>query len=145
MRLIIIGAEVGTNSTINQIEEKIKQYNIRDKVLLPGTQYHIKKWLSAMDLFILPSLFEGLPLSAVEAQANGLPIVVSDTITKELDILGKAIYLSLDAPISEWVEGIESSLRLSRTSDTEVKQIFKEKGFDIKSQVKEIENILLGE
>lgn len=145
LRLIIIGAEVGTNSTIKQIEEKIERYGIRDKVLLPGTQYDIKKWLSAMDLFILPSLFEGLPLSAVEAQANGLPIVVSDTITKELDILGKAIYLSLDAPISEWVEGIESSLRLSRTSDTEVKQIFKEKGFDIKSQVKEIENILLGE
>ena len=145
MRLIIIGSEVGTNSTINEIEEKIKQYDIRDKVLLPGTQYDIKKWLSAMDLFILPSLFEGLPLSAVEAQANGLSIVVSDTITKELDILGKATYLSLESPISEWVKAIEFSLRLPRTSDKEVKQIFKEKGFDIKSQVKEIENILLGE
>lgn len=145
LRLIIIGSEVGTNSTINEIEEKIKQYDIRDKVLLPGTQYDIKKWLSAMDLFILPSLFEGLPLSAVEAQANGLSIVVSDTITKELDILGKATYLSLESPISEWVKAIEFSLRLPRTSDKEVKQIFKEKGFDIKSQVKEIENILLGE
>ncbi|HFR3691279.1 TPA: glycosyltransferase [Streptococcus suis] len=145
LRLIIIGAEVGTNSTIKQIEEKIEQYGIRDKVLLPGTQYDIKKWLSSMDLFILPSLSEGLPLSAVEAQANGLPIVVSDTITKELDILGKAAYLSLESPISKWVEAIEFSLRQSRTLDKEVKQIFKEKGFDIKYQVKEIENILLGE
>ncbi|HEL2057170.1 TPA: glycosyltransferase [Streptococcus suis] len=145
LRLVIIGAEVGTNSTISEIKEKIVQYGLEDKVLLPGTQFDMKSWLSAFDLFILPSLFEGLPLSAVEAQANGLPILVSDTITRELDILGNVQYLGLGESLENWSLAIEKGLQIARTTEEKARQAFKEKGFDIHSQVKEVEKILLGE
>lgn len=91
MRLIIIGAEVGNNSTI-KIEEKVEQYGIRDKVLLPGTQYDIKM-AEVQWIYLFSHHFRGLPLSVVEAQANGLLIVVSDTITKELDILESNLFV----------------------------------------------------
>lgn len=145
LRLVIIGKRAGTNSTEDLIKEKIQEYNLQDKVLLAGSQFDMQKWLSAMDLFILPSIFEGLPLSAVEAQANGLPVLVSDAITKELKILNQVQYLSLNDDKKVWRDSILEMIHLSRTSQVEIEQKFTEKGFDIVTQAKDIEKLFLGE
>lgn len=59
-----------------------------------------------MDLFLLPSNFEGLPIVGVEAQSSGLPCVMSDTITKEAKITEKCEFISLKAEPKEWAERI---------------------------------------
>ena len=61
---------------------------------------------SAIDVFFLPSKFEGLPLTGIEAQAMGLPSVVSDTVTKEMVFTDLVEYVSLDSPVEEWVKAI---------------------------------------
>ena len=145
LRLVIIGQVAGAHSTLGKIKRKIKDYGIEDKVLLAGSQKEMKKWLSAFDLFILPSLFEGLPLSAVEAQANGLPVLVSDTVTEELKILDSTAYLPLDADLQVWAQQIITMLTMKRSQQETIDKRFAEKGFDIRKQVKDVENILLGE
>ena len=105
----------------------------------------MKKWLSSLDLFVLPSIFEGLPLSAVEAQANGLPVLVSDAVTKELKILDSIRYLSLNDSIDVWAKNILELVEIPRSSELEIKEMFKLKGFEIETQALTLQNILLGE
>ena len=63
-----------------------------------------ERFYCMMDLFMLPSLFEGLPVVGVEAQASGLPCIFSDSITRELAITDRAHYLGLDRSPAEWAE-----------------------------------------
>ena len=125
LRLVIIGKVAGATSTVDLIKEKIKSYGIEDKVLLAGSQKDMKRWLSSLDLFVLPSIFEGLPLSAVEAQANGLPVLVSDAVTTELKILDSIRYLSLDASITVWAKSILELLEKPRATESEIEKMFK--------------------
>ncbi|AXQ78537.1 glycosyltransferase family 1 protein [Streptococcus chenjunshii] len=145
LRLVILGDNSLSEGTLSVIKQKIQDYHIHDKVKLVGSQSNIQAWLSAFDLFILPSLFEGLPLSAVEAQANGLPVLVSDTVTEELKILDSTAYLPLDADLQVWAQQIITMLTMKRSQQETIDKRFAEKGFDIKKQVKDVENILLGE
>ena len=70
-----------------------------------------------MDVFFLPSLFEGLPVTGVEAQAMGLPMVVSDTVTNEMVYTDLVDYVSLDASVDVWAEHLK--LVLNRRVDRE--------------------------
>ena len=78
-RLVLVG--VGTLK--NKIEQIIKEKNLQDKVLLLGLRSDIPELLQAFDCYVFPSLFEGLVISAIEAQASGLPCILADTLPKE--------------------------------------------------------------
>lgn len=90
------------------IELQVKKSNLKNKVTFTGNINNVSDYLNAIDLIVMPSLFEGLPLTLVEQQANGLQCIVSDTITKEADKTGNLRFISLNAPISEWVQAIEN-------------------------------------
>lgn len=92
-----------------EIEQKVTSLGLSNKVTFTGNIDNVSEYLNAIDLIVMPSLFEGLPLSLVEQQANGLQCMVSDTITTEADKTGNLSFLSLHAPISDWVHAIESS------------------------------------
>lgn len=78
-KLVILGeGPLRTN-----LEEKVRALNLEDNVVLAGNVSNINEYLSAFDVLAMPSLFEGFPIAAIEAQANGLPCVLSDHITKE--------------------------------------------------------------
>jgi len=94
---------VGSGPMQNEIREEIKKRNLEERILLVGNRNDVPHLLQAMDVFLLPSFSEGLPVSLIEAQTAGLPCLCSDVITKEVDITGLCKFISID-DIEEWVE-----------------------------------------
>jgi len=84
---------VGDGMMRNKIEEKINTEGLESQVILCGMQDNISRFLSVMDIIVFPSLWEGLPLSLLESQANGVPCVASDVITSEVNMGGAADFI----------------------------------------------------
>lgn len=96
---------VGEGVLRPQVEAQIRELGLEEAVLLLGNRGDVPALLQAMDVFLFPSLHEGLPVSVVEAQAAGLPVVMSDTVTDEVCITGKRIIqLSLKEPPAAWAD-----------------------------------------
>ncbi len=77
---------VGEGPLKEKLYDQIKEFNLYNNIILLPPQREITKLLSGFDIFLMPSLFEGFPITLVEAQANGLPIIYSNTITKKIEI-----------------------------------------------------------
>lgn len=108
------GAEGGTAKVIF---EKIEALGIRDRVLTVGTVKDVRNYLSAMDVFLFPSIREGLGLVAVEAQCAGLPVVASDRIPVEARICPSFRALPLEAGYETWMEALEEAKSLEPDPD----------------------------
>jgi len=88
-----------------QIEAQVKELGLEDKIIFGGSRPDVPQCLRAADVFLLPSFHEGLPLVGIEAQAAGLPFIVSDTVTTEIAIApGLTQFVSLDRTPEEWAE-----------------------------------------
>ena len=87
------------------IKQKVHSLGLDDAVIFLGKTLEVSEYLQAMDLFLLPSLHEGIPLVLIEAQAAGLSCIVSDKVAREADIVGTSIYLQINT-IIPWVETI---------------------------------------
>ena len=97
---------IGKGELKNNIIKIVKEKKLVEKVIFVEEAIFPEKYYSAMDIFVLPSLFEGLPLVGVEAQATNLPCVFSKNVTKEIMLSNNSIFLSLD--IEDWVNYILS-------------------------------------
>ena len=106
----------------------ISEKKLTEHIKFLGSTNQIKGYLSAMDLFLFPSRFEGLPLVLVEAQANGIPIVCSDVITDEAIFSNNVLKLSLEMDKSVWVDSI---IKMLANRNENVIYALKEYGFDI--------------
>ena len=127
----------------NQLLEKVKQYNLQNQFMFLGDHADIYRYYHAMDVFILPSLFEGLPIVMVEAQVSGLPCIVSDVITTEANISGNVTFLSInDASI--WGNAIYDKLNNLNTNRELVSEQLKDSDFDINHEALRLESILTG-
>ena len=96
---------VGIGKFEEKIKEKVKKLNLQHKVLFLGLRKDTNELYQAMDCFLLPSFFEGLPLVGVEAQTSGLKCIFSDTITKEIKISENIKFLAIDNA-KEWAEEV---------------------------------------
>lgn len=119
---------VGTGELEEKIHEKVRNLGLNEKVMFLGVREDIPELMQAMDVFVFPSLFEGLPVTLVEAQAAGLPCVVSETITKEIAIIDNMRFLEINGTTSRWVEEIEKK----REREKESYRMIEKAGFDIK-------------
>ena len=119
-----------------KIKEMTKEYGIETKVKFLGLREDIPQLLQAMDLFLFPSLFEGLPVTLVEAQAAGLPCIISDTITAEIMITDQISKVSLNGNTSLWNQEI-AKYRYSKRKNT-IEDII-EHGFDIEKNARWLE------
>jgi glycosyltransferase involved in cell wall biosynthesis len=141
---------VGDGDLRNQIEAKIRENGLtlwawddskkpdHYDVRMFGMVDQTKDLYQAMDVMVMPSLYEGLPMVGVEAQTSGLPCVLSDTITREVDI-AEAMYLPLSASLQEWADAVLAAgnrkLRHSRGEELDAL------GFNIKIEAKRLETL----
>ena len=131
---------IGDGAMRTEIEQKVACLGLTNKVTFTGNIDNVSEYLNAADIIIMPSLYEGLPLTLVEQQANGLQCVVSDTITAEADKTGNLCFLSLQAPISDWVHTVENSHcmqdREQRSKDAIV--AIEKAGYSIRKEAKKL-------
>lgn len=130
---------LGDGRLRSEIEILCQEKNIKDKVLFMGNVNNVDEWLQAIDFLLMPSLYEGIPVTLVEAQAAGLKCFVSENVTKEVNITGAVEYLPLDE--EKWVDTLTKVQHYNR--DEEVSICLKNKGYDIVANVKNLEEIYL--
>jgi glycosyltransferase involved in cell wall biosynthesis len=105
---------VGNGELEDSVRILIEQYNISSKVIFTGVRSDIPALLSAMDVFVFPSLYEGMPNTVIEAQSVGLPCVISDSITEEARITDLITYVSLKKNAAEWADVILTQQKKNR-------------------------------
>ena len=118
----------GDGEEMDRIRVLVKQKGLEEKVVFTGSVTDVENYLQAMDVFLLPSLYEGLPIAAVEAQCSGLPVLFSDTVTREAGITGSTVYLSLKDSAASWADAALSFRGYRRTDQSQQVQ---NAGFDI--------------
>ena len=123
---------VGVGPLQRQTAQKAVALGVADQVIMTGNRDDVPELLSAMDVFAFPSLWEGLPMTAVEAQAAGLPCVLSDTITREVAVSPLVEYLPL-GDASQWADAL-----LTRRPRQDVSDAIRRAGFDIRSSAKRL-------
>ncbi len=101
---------IGNGPDYNLIKDKAKEYDLLNNIVFIESTKDIPKFLSAIDLFILPSRYEGLCLVLIEAQSSGLDIIAFDNCSREVDITHKIEYLSINDK-NKWVDSIEKKIR----------------------------------
>lgn len=129
---------VGTGDGQKAIKEKVESLALSDSVLFLGNRTDVNKILQAMDVFLFPSLYEGLPLSIIEAQAAGLPCVISDNVPPECIVTDLIEAASLDDALAKWEIVIKSQKSVKRKDTYE---LIKKSGFDVKSNVLVLEKM----
>lgn len=125
---------IGKGELEDSIRQRVKDLQLEDAVVFGGVREDIPDVLSAMDVFLFPSLYEGMPNTVIEAQAMGLPVVLADTITKEADITGLLEYRSLAESSDIWAKAVISKMCIERTDHT---KDFKDNRYDIQSVVEQ--------
>lgn len=128
---------VGDGELRNQIKNTIDDLGLHNNVKMLGTRSDVAQLLQASDCFLFPSKWEGLPVTVVEAQASGIPCLVSSNVTNDVFITNLAIKLNIDQGIDCWVDKMKN-LSYERL---DVKKSIIDAGFDIKCTVEWLEDL----
>lgn len=131
---------IGEGDLLDEIRNMVSQLKIDDKVLFLGARKDVDKLYQAMDIFVLPSFYEGLPVVGVEAQAADLPCLFSNKMTMETKITSESVFLPLE--LECWVEAIiKKNIRQSK--ELEGKNEIKKNGFDIEYEAKKLQELYI--
>lgn len=132
---------VGTGKLFDEIKAKSEEMGIGDRIIFTGVRKDIPELLCAMDVFLFPSLFEGFPVSLVEAQSSDLPCVVSDTFSKTAIVSDRVKILSLNEASNAWADAIaDTDAGKSRRDNS---QLMIDSGLDIKANVEWLQRVYL--
>ncbi len=135
--LLLVGGGELDDALKNQIKEKVRNLGLEDAVEFLGVREDVDRIVQTFDVFLLPSLFEGLPVTMVEAQAAGLPCVISDKVPIQCDLTGNVWVVPLEESPEKWADVVLDKANNFEKRDT-YQQIV-DAGFDIKSQAKWLE------
>ena len=133
--LLLAGGDTPVEQNMDHMKQLAKQKGIYESVRFLGKRGDVSRLLQAGDIFVFPSLFEGFPGAVLEAQAAGLPCVISDRITEEVALLNTTRMLPLKRSIQQWVDTIREFQNIPR-KDTF--QTLFEKGYDIHALVEKM-------
>ena len=134
-KLIVLGDGEGRE----ELEALIDEKSVRDRCWLLGMKSNPQDYMSAMDFFLLPSLNEGMPYSVIEAQSEGLPCVVSDTLSDELKITNLVLYKSITDP-QKWADALRNTAVCKCRSD--YSELVKKSGYSIEKTYEEFVSLL---
>lgn len=130
---------VGNGPLMPEVVAKAEAMRITHKVLLLGERSDVAGLFQAMDLFLMPSTFEGLPFVLIEAQAAGLPCLISDVINRDISLTQEVSYLSLDQSPAVWAERAQQILDTHVRRDTYTDIV--EAGYAISDTIRQLESI----
>lgn len=132
----------GRGSLVENTKKKIALLGLDKQVIFLGQRNDIYKVINTFDVFVLPSLYEGFPIVAVEAQASGLPVLLSDTIANEVHITDKVQFLPINQGAKVWAEAIDKVL-IDNDSRFKYADTIEKSGFDIRKSAKLLEELYL--
>lgn len=144
-RLVLLGA----GPLMEESKAQAKSLGIEDKVIFTNSVPDPEKYLSALDMIIMPSIHEGFPLTLVEEQANGLYILASDNITDKADLTGNITFMSLDESKEKWADTALDILSKSDEHNKSKSQAaiddIKKAGFDISVAARQVKQFYIEE
>ncbi|MEY8410863.1 glycosyltransferase family 1 protein [Lachnospiraceae bacterium 62-26] len=130
---------VGDGELKKDIQKLAEANDLGDSVRFINVTKQVENYMQAMDVFVFPSIFEGLGIVLIEAQASGLPCIVSENIQKEADIgAGIVFQLDLRENMDKWIETVNRALEMKRKDN--IKNII-ESGFSIYDSAKKLESL----
>lgn len=132
---------VGAGSLENELKKSVEDLNLEEQVIFAGTTNDIPSVLSASDCLIMTSEFEGLPFVLVEAQASGLPCVVSENVSKEAKLSDLIQFIPNSKSNTFWAD-IILNINIDNNKRSAYTDIVKNKGYDIQSSAKIVEDII---
>ncbi len=138
--LLLVGDTTEESEFLTEVKRKIKAYGLENVVRLLGRRDDVNKIMQAADVLVMPSFFEGLTVVGIEAQASDLPLLLSDTVTKELGLLPSTQFISLEAGPTAWAKAIVNSKQHNRQSRYEE---LKAAGYDIWNETERVEKLLI--
>ena len=115
----------------------MKSFSSKNNVFFLNIRQDINELLNAMDIFLLPSFFEGLPVVGIEAEATGLPVYTSNKVTKELPLQDLTKYYKLEDGSEKWAENILDDYKNKTRKNTTDRIIRAE--YDVKISAKNME------
>lgn len=132
--LWLVGGGELNDELKNQIKAKVKELGLNDAVTFLGVRSDVNRLVQGMDSFVLPSLYEGLPVTMIEAQSSGLPCTISDRVPKQCDVTGNVQIIGLDDSPSQWAKKIWDQYSAHDKSErANGADIVTDAGFDIKA------------
>ena len=135
---------IGDGSLKEEVQHRVKENNLNKDVIFTGNVSNVNEYLSAFDIMVLPSRYEGLPLVSIEWQANGLPCIFSSEITKQCKVLNNVIFLDLDDSNEVWARTIIKMAKNGREKNSQyIIEQMQKKGFDIKINAQRLKTLYL--
>ena len=131
---------VGAGDEMGMIKTLVKNRGLNDRVIFTGSVANVEDYLQAMDIFVLPSLFEGLGIAAIEAECSGIPVIASDNVPGDIKLTDHVRFISLEAGKDAWANQIISHKDENRAERSE--GIIRA-GFDINQTAKNIRALYL--
>jgi len=125
---------IGAGSLEEMMKEKIQHYGLDSCLSWLGRREDIKQFYNAFDAFLLPSLYEGLPVVGIESQASGLPVFFSEEVTREAGIAELGHFISLKETATEWANIIIEETKKLMSTRRGREEDLKKAGFDAVSE-----------
>ena len=130
---------VGDGELKSEVTQKVNELGLTDCVIFTGVRSDIPEIMMGLDVLLLPSIYEGMPNVVIEAQATGLPCVISDTITSEVGLTPLVYFVKLHANIDVWADTV---IRVRNTNREDYQRFLFEKGYSIESTVENLIGVL---
>lgn len=131
---------VGDGPDIQKIKDRIKHSGLEKRIFMMGNRLDVNELLFAMDVVLFPSLYEGFPVTLIEAQATALPCLISDQVTKEANLIASSKFLPINQGTEIWKETIYELIQKNvKREQVSIEKIIK--NFEVENIVKKMERL----